>query len=177
MTFVLFIYVCFFRAAGSVGLKTLALPAVLVAWCHSHVTLKNKKLLHRGRTLRSKMVKKRVSLPILLAMKTNCLLDWNPATRRWRSPAPLFLFTPSVVIPLRLFLVLQTCWSHTSELKPGVWSCSPGVFSLDGPAGATKCSNFSTPATLLWHRRMKADTVTGILSSPEDVRDWRLLWF
>lgn len=33
-------------------------------------------------------------------MKTNCLLVWNPATRRWRPPAPLFSFTPSVVIPL-----------------------------------------------------------------------------
>lgn len=82
-----------------------------------------------------------------------------------------------MVIPLHLFLVLQTCWSPTSELKPGVWSCSPGVFSLDGPAGATKCSNFSTLATSLWHRRMMTDTVMGILSSPEDVRDWRLLWF
>lgn len=48
----------------------------------------------------------------------------------------------------------QRCWSHTLELEARAWSCLPGAFNQDGPAGATKCLNFNTRAILLCCQRM-----------------------
>ena len=58
---------------------------------------------------------------------------------------------PAMITPLPLvFFFLQKYWSPSSELKPSAWSCLPEVSNPDGPAGAMRCSNFSTRAISLW---------------------------
>lgn len=62
--------------------------------------------------------------------------------------------TLCVTITVSLFLCLnfsQRFWSCMLELKPSVWSCLHGVFSPVGPAGETRCWNFSTSATSTWN--------------------------
>lgn len=66
--------------------------------------------------------------------------------------------TLCVTITGSLFLCLnfsQRCWSCMLELKPSVWSCLHGVFSPGGPAGETRCWNFSTSATSIWDLQIR----------------------
>lgn len=52
----------------------------------------------------------------------------------------------------------QRYWRLILGLERSAWSCSPAVCSLDGQAGATRCWNFSTAATSLWHLQMIRQT-------------------